>query len=78
MVDVWYKIGSKNFHDTFLHNLSTGQRLVDPCSVYEKQSNKSVGATKLKYMDLQIECLDILSKPQNAYSVDAATLGFGT
>ena len=75
---MWYKIGSKNYHDTFLHNLSEGQRLVDSVSVYEKQENKSVGATKILYMDLQIECLDILSKPQYAYQVDAATLGLGT
>lgn len=87
MTVVWYKIIT-NFHEVTLHNLTTGERMIEPSTEYDKLISRAYGASKLGLYDLQQEVLTVQVEMGEALSniletgkntgkgayVDAATL----
>ena len=71
LVDVYYTIGSKSFNDVILHNISDGTRIKDPVNYYEKLKDRAYGATKLYYLDVQQDLLQMLvDQYTKGYMVD--------
>ncbi|MBD5133313.1 MAG: S-layer homology domain-containing protein [Clostridiales bacterium] len=60
LVDLYWKI-INNYHDVILHNLTTGRVINDPATYYGNMANRQYGASKLHYMDLQLEVLEHLA-----------------
>jgi len=49
-----YKIKT-NWDETRLHNITTGEMIINPSEHYENLADRSYGGTKIHYMDLQSE-----------------------
>lgn len=60
LVDLYWKI-INDYHDVILHNLTTGRVINDPVTYYGNMANRQYGASKLHYMDLQLEVLEHLA-----------------
>lgn len=60
LIDVYYTIGSGKYNDVILHNLSDGTQVKDPVNYYEKLKDRAYGNTKLYYLDLQQDILQML------------------
>ena len=71
LTDVYYSIGTKNFNDVILHNLTDGNSIDDPVDYYDRLADRYYGATKLYYMDLSIDIQQMLiDQYSKGYMVD--------
>ena len=62
-----YKIIS-NYSQVTLHNLTTGQTIIDPHKYYSTLADRNYGTSRLHYMDLDIEVLQHQSDMYGAVS----------